>query len=116
MGEQLIECEKNLATQMQTIGLRLPGQRMCKYLPVETLKEPQALRKVLEARIFDALHVMFLVDPQFKTDFSWCTIFHVPVLYLSFFLNYFFSKQLFTDNRKIRITIKSFKDNFGLQS
>ncbi|EGT34851.1 hypothetical protein CAEBREN_13735 [Caenorhabditis brenneri] len=78
MGEQLIECEKNLATQMQTIGLRLPGQRMCKYLPVETLKEPQALRKVLEARIFDALHVMFLVDPQFKSDFSWCTIFHVP--------------------------------------
>ncbi|KAF1762091.1 hypothetical protein GCK72_010353 [Caenorhabditis remanei] len=80
MGEQLIECEKNLATQMQTIGLRLPGQRMCKYLPVETLKEPQALRKVLEARIFDALHVMFLVDPQFKSDFSWCTIFHVPAI------------------------------------
>ncbi|CAI2349351.1 unnamed protein product [Caenorhabditis sp. 36 PRJEB53466] len=78
MGEQLIECEKNLATQMQTVGMRLPGQRMCKYLPVETLKEPQALRKVLEARIFDALHVMFLVDPQFKTDFSWCTIFHMP--------------------------------------
>ncbi|CAB3402829.1 unnamed protein product [Caenorhabditis bovis] len=80
IGEQLIECEKNLATQMQTVGLRLPGQRMCKYLPVETLKDPVILRKVLEARILDALHIVFLVDPQFKYDFSWCTIFHLPMI------------------------------------
>lgn len=61
-----------------SLSVILISQRMCKYLPVETLKEPQALRKVLESRIFDALHVMFLVDPQFKSDFSWCTIFHLP--------------------------------------
>ncbi|CAI5445625.1 unnamed protein product [Caenorhabditis angaria] len=81
MGEQLIECEKNLATQMQTVGLRLPGQRMCKYLPVEVLKDPTTLRNVLESRILDALHVVFLVDPQFKSDFSWCTIFHLPEIH-----------------------------------
>uniref|UniRef100_A0A1I7TLZ6 DHC_N2 domain-containing protein n=1 Tax=Caenorhabditis tropicalis TaxID=1561998 RepID=A0A1I7TLZ6_9PELO len=110
MGEQLIECEKNLATQMQTIGLRLPGQRMCKYLPVETLKEPQALRKVLESRIFDALHVMFLVDPQFKSDFSWCTIFHVPVRKNWFGMN----ENRILGYREIGIIDKSIENNIGL--
>ncbi|KHN80266.1 Dynein heavy chain, cytoplasmic [Toxocara canis] len=73
-SERIVEHEKMLATAMQTSSIRLPGQRSCRFVPLETLRNSAALEKILSARIADLVHVFFLVGPDALRYLQFCTI------------------------------------------
>lgn len=72
-GEHIVDCERTLATLVQSSNVRLPGQRSCQYISLEALKDVQQLKTVLTARIHDFLHAIFLVPPESLSLFEWCS-------------------------------------------
>lgn len=83
-GEQIIDCERTLATMMQSANIRLPGQRYCQFVSLETLKDIEQLRALLSARVVDFLHGIFLIPPESLPQFEWCSADHFTVSYCSF--------------------------------
>lgn len=72
-GEHIVDCERTLATMIQSSNVRLPGQRSCQYISLEALKDVQKLKTVLSARIHDFLHAIFLIPPESLSLFEWCS-------------------------------------------
>uniref|UniRef100_A0A0N5CEA2 DHC_N2 domain-containing protein n=1 Tax=Strongyloides papillosus TaxID=174720 RepID=A0A0N5CEA2_STREA len=83
LGEKIVESEKGLATQEQANNIRLPGQRKCRFLPVEAIKDIKVLKYVLSQRFSDFVHAIFLIPPGSEKFFKWCTINHFPPLKLN---------------------------------
>uniref|UniRef100_A0A913HYF7 DHC_N2 domain-containing protein n=1 Tax=Strongyloides stercoralis TaxID=6248 RepID=A0A913HYF7_STRER len=93
LGEKIIESEKGLATQEQANNIRLPGQRKCKFLPVEAIKDTKILKYILSQRFSDFVHAIFLIPPGSEKYFKWCTINHFSLLKLND-INVIIEKQL----------------------
>ena len=72
-GEQIIDCERTLATLVQSSNIRLPGQRYCQFISLEALKDIDQLKSILSSRIQDFLHGIFLIPPEFLSLFEWCS-------------------------------------------
>ncbi|KAI1717124.1 microtubule-binding stalk of dynein motor domain-containing protein [Ditylenchus destructor] len=80
-GESIVECEKTLATMLQSSNIRLPGQRCCQFLQYEATKNLELLKNLLSARVTDFVTFVFLVPPQAITQpsnnghqFDWCSV------------------------------------------
>ena len=78
-GEYIVDCERTLATVMQSANIRLPGQRYCQFVSLEALKDIEQLRSLLCARIVDFLHAIFLIPPESLPSFEWCSADHFLV-------------------------------------
>ena len=81
-GEYIVDCERTLATVMQSSNIRLPGQRYCQFVSLEALKDIEQLKTLLCARIVDFLHAIFLIPPESLTLFEWCSADHFLVCLL----------------------------------
>uniref|UniRef100_A0AC35FA47 Uncharacterized protein n=1 Tax=Panagrolaimus sp. PS1159 TaxID=55785 RepID=A0AC35FA47_9BILA len=75
-GEQIVDCERTLATVMQSSNIRLPGQRYCQFVSLEALKDIEQLKILLSARVIDFLHAIFLIPPESLPMFEWCSADH----------------------------------------
>ncbi|KAE9555534.1 hypothetical protein FO519_001302 [Halicephalobus sp. NKZ332] len=72
-GEKIIDCERTLATLVQSSNIRLPGQRYCQFVSMEALKDIDQLKSLLSSRIQDFLHGIFLIPPESLPLFEWCS-------------------------------------------
>ncbi|KAF8356557.1 dhc-4, partial [Pristionchus pacificus] len=74
MGESILEEEKSLSVQMQSTSIRLPGERLSKFVSGDSLKDVSVLRSILHSRMHQFIHFVFLVPPIDLHPFHFGTI------------------------------------------